>query len=369
MSAVTEPRSAIAATPTAPGTLAARPSAVAGYRRMARRRTLLLVGLLAALLLSVTIDVSWGPARLGLTEVVRAIVQPGSVSTQTNVIVWDIRLPIALMAVVVGAALAVAGAEMQTILNNPLASPFTLGISAAASFGAAVGVVLQVHVLPVSSDFIVTGNAFIFSMLAAMLVYGFSRARGVSTESMVLVGIALVFLFGALLATLQYIASEQALQQIVFWTMGSLGRSSWDKVAIGGIALLVAAPYFVSQSWKLTALRLGDEKARSLGINTERLRLNVLIVVSLLAAIAVSFVGTVGFVGLVGPHVARMLVGEDQRMFLPASALGGALLMSATSIVSKSLIPGVLLPIGIITSLVGIPFFFTLILTRRRQLW
>lgn len=351
------------------GTGVAGPSAVAEYRRLGRRRAVLLWSLTFALCATVTIDVGYGPALLSPLEVIRTILTPDAVDAQSRVIVWDIRLPIALMAVLVGAALATAGAEMQTILNNPLASPFTLGISAAASFGAAVAVVLQVKLLPFTSNYFVTANAFIFAMLAALMVYGFSRARGVSTESMILVGIALVFMFGALLATLQYIASEQALQQIVFWTMGSLARSTWEKVGLAALSLGVSVPYFLMQSWKLTALRLGEEKAHSLGVNTQQLRLHVLIVVSLLSATAVAFVGTVGFVGLVGPHVARMLVGEDQRSFLPASAIGGALLMSATSIVSKALIPGVLLPIGIITSLVGIPFFFSLILAKRRQLW
>ena len=270
---------------------------------------------------------------------------------------------------VVGASLAIAGAEMQTILNNPLASPFTLGISAAASLGAALAVIVGVGVLPVGGNLLVTANAFAFAMLASLVVYGCSRMRGATTESMVLVGIALVFLFGALLALLQYVASPEALQQIVFWTLGSLGRATWGKAAITTLLLAVAIPYFLANSWKLTALRLGDDKAQSLGVNTDRLRLNVLIAVSILASTAVAFVGTVGFVGLVGPHVARMLVGEDQRYFLPTSALAGALLLSLTSIVSKSLIDGVVLPVGIITSLVGIPFFFSLILLKRRSMW
>jgi iron complex transport system permease protein len=186
---------------------------------------------------------------------------------------------------------------------------------------------------------------------------------------MVLLGIAQVFLYSALLALLQYIANEQALQQVVFWTMGSLAKASWPKIGLATAVLALTLPLFVLHVWKLTALRLGDEKAKSLGVNVERLRLNVLIAVSLLAATAVSFVGAIGFVGLVGPHVARMLVGEDQRYFLPTSALAGALLLSITAIVSKSIVPGVLVPIGIITSLVGVPFFLGLILTKRRQSW
>src|SRR5699024_4291362 len=141
------------------------------------------------------------------------------------------------------------------------------------------------------------------------------------------------------------------------WSLGSLTKATWPKIGVAAGTLALMLPFFGRQIWKLTALRLGDEKAHSLGVNVERLRLNVLIAVSLLAATAVSFVGTIGFVGLVGPHVARILVGEDQRYFLPASALAGAVLLSATSILSKTIIPGVIFPIGIISSLIGIPFF------------
>ena len=276
----------------------------------------------------------------------------------------------ALMAAVVGASLAIAGAEMQTILNNPLASPFTLGISAAASFGAAVALVLGVSLIPFAGGiFSVAGNAFIFAMLAALIIFAFSMIRGVTAETMVLLGIALVFLFQALLALLQYIASEQALQQVVFWSLGSLSKASWPKLGLTALIVVVTVPFFVRASWQLTALRLGDERARALGVDVQRLRLILLVGVSLLAATAVAFVGTIGFVGLVGPHVARMLVGEEQRYFLPASALAGAVLLAATSLVSRSILPGVIIPVGIITALIGVPFFLALILSRRRQLW
>jgi iron complex transport system permease protein len=339
------------------------------YNRITRRKAWTVLGLAAALIGATALDVVLGPAGLTLPELARAMLAPATVAPAQAVIVWEIRLPMALMAAVVGAALAVAGAEMQTILNNPLASPFTLGVSAAAGFGAALAIVLGVSVLPFVGAFLVAGNAFAFALLAALVIHVASRLRGVSSETMVLLGIALVFLFNALLALLQYVASEQALQQVVFWSLGSLSRASWPKLAITAGVLVAVAPLFVVHAWQLTALRLGDEKARSLGIDVARLRLLVLAAVSLLTAASVAFVGTIGFVGLVGPHVARMLVGEDQRYFLPASALAGALLLSSTSIVSKAVIPGVILPVGIVTALVGVPFFLAMILSRRRQLW
>jgi iron complex transport system permease protein len=339
------------------------------YSRITHRKGLIVAGLALLLFGSLVVDIGLGPARLGPLEVLEAIAFAQRVDIARAAIVWDIRLPIALMAVIVGASLAVAGAEMQTILNNPLASPFTLGVSAAAGFGAALAIVLGIAVIPVLGAFLIAGNAFVFALLASMLIYAFSTLRGATSETMVLLGIALVFMFTALLALLQYIASETALQQVVFWSLGSLAKASWTKLAICTVVFVGCLPLFVASAWRLTTLRLGDEAARALGLNVERLRLNVLIAVSILAAASVAFVGTIGFVGLVGPHFARMLVGEDQRYFLPASALAGALLLSLTSIVSKSIVPGVIIPVGIITSLVGVPFFLSLIMSRRRQFW
>ncbi|MDV6344218.1 iron ABC transporter permease [Nitrosomonas sp. Is37] len=337
------------------------------YRALVRRKQWLL-GLLVILLLgSVLLDLALGPASYSLDEVVQALLWPDSASAQARVVMWDIRLPVALMAVAVGAALSLAGAQMQTILNNPLASPFTLGISAAASFGAALGLAFGIKVLPVMVEYVVPLNAFVMAMLAAFLIHLLSRRHGVTAETMVLLGIALVFTFNALLALTQYFASEQAVAAVVFWTMGSLTKATWPKLAITCIAILVMLPIFVHRAWALTALRLGEDKAASFGIDVPRLRLQTLMMVSLLAALPVAFVGTIGFVGLVGPHIARMLIGEDQRFFLPASLLSGALLLSLSSIVSKTLIPGAIFPIGIVTSLIGVPFFISLILSKRRS--
>jgi iron complex transport system permease protein len=244
-----------------------------------------------------------------------------------------------------------------------------LGISAAAGFGAALAIVLGVSVIPFGGVVLVSVNAFFFALLASLAIYFLSRLRGVTVQTVILLGIALVFLFTSLLSLLQYTASEEALQQVVFWTLGSLVKATWPKIGIAAGVLAITIPFFVRQAWALTALRLGDATAQSLGIDIEKLRLRTLIAISVLAAVAVAFVGTIGFVGLVGPHVARMLTGEDQRFFLPTAAVAGAVLLSVTSIISKSIIPGVLFPIGIITSLVGIPFFLSLILTKTRQLW
>ncbi len=339
------------------------------YSRLVARRIALILGLLGLLVLSVAADVSLGPANYPLEDVFRTLLAPGSSNVQMRVVIWDIRLPMALMAVTVGGCLSLAGAQMQTILANPLASPFTLGLSAAASFGAALAMVLGVALFPGALTLMVPVNAFAMAIAAAMLIFALSSMRGVTVETIVLLGIALVFTFNAALALLQYFASEQALAAVVFWTMGSLSKANWTKVAVTAAILVLCTPLFARRAWALTALRLGETRAAAMGIGVRRLRLETLILVSLLAAVPVSFVGTIGFIGIVGPHIARLLLGEDQRFFLPGSILAGALILSATSVLSKAILPGAVLPIGIITALVGVPFFASLIFTHGRRAW
>jgi iron complex transport system permease protein len=351
---------------TMPATPAVAAEAI-GYRNLLRRRTAMVALLSLVLLGSIMLDVANGSSRLGLADVVRALLVPGSTSGAASVIIWDVRLPYAIMAVLVGASLALAGAEMQTVLNNPLASPFTLGVSSAASLGAALAIVLGVGLPWVPQTWLLSGNAFLFALGSVLLLRALSRLRGTGVEALVLFGIALVFAFNAAVALLQFLATEQALQQLVFWSMGSLARSTWPKIGILALALAICIPFSARAAWKLTALRLGEERALSFGINAERLRDGALLRVSLLSGVAVAFVGTIGFVGLVGPHAARLLVGEDHRFFLPASALCGALLLSLSSVLAKLLVPGLMVPVGIVTALIGVPVFVALVITRGRR--
>ena len=311
------------------------------------------------------LDFTLGPSGLPLDTLWQTLIDPASADAGTRVIVWDIRMPYALMAIIVGLTLGLAGAEMQTILNNPLASPFTLGVSSAAAFGAALAIVLGIGIPGVPGQWFISANAFLFALLAALLLDGITRWTQVATSGVVLFGIALVFTFNALVSMLQFIANEDTLQGLVFWTMGSIARASWEKLGILLLALAVIMPLSMLSSWKLTSLRLGEDRAISFGINVRRLRLATLLRISILSALSVAFVGPIGFIGLVAPHIARMLFGEDHRFYLPGSALIGALVLSLASIVSKNLIDGVIIPVGIVTSLVGVPFFITIIVRHR----
>lgn len=335
------------------------------YRGIIRKRISLLALLVVLIMASMLLDFTLGPSGLPLDVLWQTLVDPSSVNAGTQVIVWDIRMPYALMAIVVGLTLGLAGAEMQTILNNPLASPFTLGVSSAAAFGAALAIVLGIGIPGVPAQWFISANAFLFALLAALLLDGITRWTQVATSGVVLFGIALVFTFNALVSMLQFIANEDTLQGLVFWTMGSIARASWEKLGILLLALAVIVPFSMLSSWKLTSLRLGEDRAISFGINVRRLRLATLLRISILSALSVAFVGPIGFIGLVAPHIARLLFGEDHRFYLPASALLGALVLSLASIVSKNLISGVIIPVGIVTSLVGVPFFITIIVRHR----
>lgn len=342
----------------------------ADYAALLRRRAALVALLALATTACLLADLGTGPSGLSPAELLRWITRghaaaAGAAVDPRQIIVWDIRLPQGLLAVAVGLALGLAGAEMQTVLDNPLASPFTLGLSEAAAFGAALAIVLDVGIPGVPAEAMVTANAFVFALAAALLLDGVTRWLALPASSLVLFGIALVFSFNALLWLLQYVASAEALQALVFWVMGSLQRATWTKVGLllGLAALLL--PWALRDAWALTALRLGEERAASFGVDVRRLRLRALLRVALLAATAVSFAGTIGFIGLVAPHVARRLCGEDHRFYLPAAALVGAFVLSAAAIASKLVVPGAVIPVGIVTALIGIPFFLAIVLRTR----
>ncbi|MCP1243193.1 iron chelate uptake ABC transporter family permease subunit [Acetobacter lambici] len=340
------------------------PTIAQTYRTAMHHRSLVLGGLVGVLVLSVLVDCAVGPAALSPTTLLRAMFAPAGVDEQTSLIVWQIRLPYALMAACVGAALGLAGAEMQTILANPLASPFTLGLSAAGAFGASLAIVLGWHINPVPDMWLTAGSAFVCSALSVWILDTLVRLRQGGTGTVILCGVALVFSFQALVALMQFVANEDALQNLVFWTLGSLTRATWSTLGLLGGALACIFPFSLRAAWPLTTLRMGEDRAASLGVDVPRLRRASLLRISLLCALAVAFVGVIGFIGLVAPHIARRLVGEDHRFYLPASMLSGAFILSLAALVARVLVPGVVVPTGIVTALVGIPFFLVIVLRR-----
>ncbi|MFT8243649.1 FecCD family ABC transporter permease [Roseomonas sp. BN140053] len=356
---------AVPGLPEAPGV------AVRTYRRSVARRVLLLVALVLAGLLAMLADLVVGSGTLTLKQVLAGLVSPSSVEPVVRVVLWDIRMPVTFTAALAGIALALSGSLMQTVLNNPLAEPFTLGISSAAGFGAALAIVFQTSLLGlaawVPAELIVSANAFLFSLVTVLAVAFLARRTGMGVETVTLLGIAVHFVFSALLAFAQYFADANQLQTLVFWLLGSLQRGTWTKIAINAAILLVVVPPLLTRAWAMTALRGFGDGAVVLGIPVERLRLLMLVAAAVMAGSATATIGIVGFIGLVGPHMARLLVGEDQRFSLAVTAACGLLVLVLASLASKLILPGLILPIGMVTSLLGVPFFLAQILYGRRR--
>lgn len=336
---------------------------VVAQRHLERRRWRIIAIFCVIAAISLILDIATGPSMLSPKEVFMALIGSDQIATMTKVIVYDIRLPTALMALVVGAALGVGGAEIQTLLNNPMASPYTLGLAAAAGLGASLVIAFGSFGLPLM--FAVPIGAFLMTMLASAVLFLFASMSRVSSAMLVLAGIALLFLFQSLLSLVQYLSAPEVSQQILFWLFGNLSKTTWTNLLITSVVAGICITLLLRDAWKLTALRLGETRAATLGVNTQKLRLTVLFLVAVMTSVAISFVGVIGFIGLVAPHVARLLVGEDQRYFVPLSMVTGAAFLSVSSVLSKTIIPGALFPVGIVTALVGVPFFFWIMLSRK----
>nr|WP_307853649.1 iron ABC transporter permease [Streptomyces sp. RG38] len=278
---------------------------------------------------------------------------------------WQIRMPRVVMSLVVGAVLATAGALMQGVFGNPLAEPGVVGVSAGAALGAAVAIVLGIDAL---GQFTVPAAAFLAGLTSVLLVYALSRAGGrTEVVTLVLTGIAINAVAGAGLAFCMFAGSQTARDQIVFWQLGSLNGSRWayvGSVAPFAVVGLVGACLLAR---RLDLLALGDRAARHLGVNVERLRVTAIVLIAVMVAGAVAFSGIIGFIGLVVPHLVRMALGPGHRVLVPASILGGAVLLAGADIVARTVIPYADLPIGMLTAMVGGPFFFWLLRTTRAR--
>jgi iron complex transport system permease protein len=271
------------------------------------------------------------------------------------------------MAILAGAALGLAGAVMQGILRNPLASPFTLGIASAASFGASLAIVLGAGF--VSSGSLVVGNAFLFAMIASAAVYGLARYKGISPETMIMAGIAIMYLFSALTSFLQYVGASEDVHAVVFWMLGSLGSSTWHTVTVATVVFFVTFPLFMYLAKSFNTLSAGDETAKSLGVHVEGVRITGMAGASLITATVICYTGTIGFIGLVAPHITRMIIGSDHRFLLPGTAVVGSMLLLGADSIARTIMAPQVLPVGIMTSFLGVPFFIYLFLRRRNDYW
>ena len=345
------------------------------YLRRARRKNILLAVLLLALLVMAVWAACLGVAKLTPDRMIATWlpsftgmfkgVMPLDAKEQ-NVLLM-LRFPRIAAAVIAGAGLGIAGAGMQAITGNPMASPFTTGLSSAAAFGAALMILFGGFPLWMQKGATVAA-AFAMSVICAIVVYTVASYKQLRPEALVLTGIALNYLFNALNSTMQFVANEQQLPAIVHWSFGSLTAVTWSDIAIMFFFFAVAFPVIMSQAWAFNLLDDGgDETARALGVNVKRTRLLCGGAVTLLTASVVSFTGIIGFVGLVAPHMARMLIGGDYRHLLPYSAVTGAFLVLAADTLGRNAFSPTTVPVGIVVSYVGVPLFLYLILRERRK--
>ncbi|MDQ1313337.1 FecCD family ABC transporter permease [Methanothrix sp.] len=342
------------------------------YARFLKRKFLVLVAALLGIIALAGVAVTLGSAHITPFQVYSCILArffPDYFQTTDflDTIVWKLRLHRVILAIFAGMGLAIAGAAMQGILKNPLASPFTLGIASAASFGASLAIILGAGFI--GGEYLIVGNAFIFTIMASLAVYGLAKYRGISPETMVLAGIAIMYLFSAMTSFLQYVGHAEQVHEVVFWMMGSLGRSSWDKVGIIALVTVLCSLILMRLSWDINTLGAGDETAKSLGVNVELVRVSGMMLAALITASVICFTGTIGFIGLVAPHITRMVISGDHRFLLPASGLFGALLLLGADTVARTIMAPVILPVGIMTAFMGVPFFLYLFMKRRKAFW
>ena len=329
--------------------------------------------MLAAVIVMAFICLFVGSSNMSLSECTAALMKKGSAANIR--IIWNIRIPRVLAAITAGAGLAVSGLVMQTNLNNPMASPSTLGVSNAAVFGA------NLSIIAFAGGFLSTDNnvanyasganpyatslmAFIFSTASILLILGLCKTRSFSPNIVVLAGIAIGSVWTAATTVLQFYATDVGISAAVIWNFGDLGRATYKTDLIMFIVVAIGIIFFMLFSWRFNVLLSGDASAKSMGVNVEKLRFVSMLLSSVITAVCVSFLGIIGFVGIICPHITKKLLGQDHRYSVPVSALSGSLLLLAADTLSRSMGNGSALPVGAITSLLGAPFFIAIIFSK-----
>ncbi|MBN2453466.1 MAG: iron ABC transporter permease [Candidatus Omnitrophica bacterium] len=343
------------------------------YARYKRGKMLFGLFLAAALLAVAVYSICAGSVYVSVGQILRAL--SGHGDRMNEIILWNIRLPRVFAAIIAGMSLALAGCVMQCLLRNPLASPFTMGISQAAGFGAAFALIVlapgNVHIAGIpgavlNNPYTVTLFAFAGSVIGIIVILSLAKFAGLSPQAMILSGVAMGTLFNAATMLLQYFAEDIKVASVIFWTFGDMGRVAKADVMV---MLLVAVPaffYFMRNRRAYNILAGGEDTAKSLGVRTGRLRFAGMLAASIITSVCVAFLGIIGFVGLVAPHMVRAVIGNDNRYLIPISAVFGALLLLGADTLSRTIMPPAVLPVGILTSFMGVPLFICLILKKRR---
>ena len=339
-----------------------------------RRNTIVIIAMVLSVLVVGVACLFVGSSRMSFAQALDALLGGGT-NAQSRII-WRIRVPRVLAAIIAGAGLSVAGLVMQTTMNNSMASPSTLGVSNAAVFGA------NLSIIAFAGGFLSTGNnllnfdvganpyatslmAFVFATLSVLLILGLCTVRSFNPNVVVLAGIAIGSVWTAATTILQFYATDVGLSAAVIWSFGDLGRATYRTDGIMAVVVLIGLVYFMLMAWKYNALLSGEATAKTMGVNVESLRFVTLLLSSVITAACVSFLGIIGFVGIICPHVTKKILGQDHRVTLPVSCLMGSLLLLLADTLSRTLGSGSALPVGAITSLLGAPFFIAIIFGKK----
>jgi iron complex transport system permease protein len=338
------------------------------YKKVVLKRVIFLVVCTILLFIISGIYLAIGSASMTFFDAYAAVFArffPNTfhVTPLADTVVWTLRLPRLLLGILAGATLAMSGSTTQEILRNPIATPYTLGVSAGAGLGAAIGIIFGTGIA--GGQFVIIGNAFLFSLVPVAVILLLIKRRGAAPETIILAGVAIMYIFNACITILQYFADANAVSATVFWLVGDLSRAAWWQLPyiLGVLVLCVAIN--LRLSWDLNVMKMGDDSAKSLGVEVDRVRKITLITACLSTATVVSFTGAIGFVCLVAPHVCRAFIGGDQRFLVVSSCLFGAILLLFADILARRLIAPVVLPVGAITAFLGGPLLLYLLLRRR----
>lgn len=346
------------------------------YKKNKSKKILFILLLIIITIIMFLLSVFVGSSKMSFIDCINAIFKQSSDSN--NRIIWSIRIPRTLAALICGAGLSISGLIMQTVLNNDMASPSTLGVSNASVFGANLSLIVF------SGGFIYTGSninnylssikpfqtslfAFVFSLLSILIILLLCKVKSYSSNSVVLSGIALGSIFSSGTTFLQYFASDVGLSSSVIWSFGDLSRATYTTDLIMLVVVLISFIFFIINSWNYNCLLNGDGVSKSMGINVELLRFLSLLLASLITAVCVSFLGIIGFVGIICPHIMKRFLGNDHRFLIPSSFISGSILLLFSDIVSRTLGNGTSLPVGAITSLLGAPFFLYIIFRKKEN--
>jgi iron complex transport system permease protein len=341
------------------------------YRSSRWKKVIIILAMIAGVIVASIYGLTVGSYPISFTEVWSIVFDHllhlgDSLETLDERVVWEQRMPRLLTGIVAGAGLATAGAAMQSMMKNPLADPYTTGISSGASFGAVIAIAFSISII--SLDAGTTILAFVFSLIPAAVIIALSTFKKATPSMMILAGLSVMYIFNAMTQYIMLVVDSQTMEAAYQWTIGTLNKGSWESLPIMAAVVIAGSFAVLCMTKYLNAMNSGDNYARTVGVDVGRIRIVLLVIVSVISAAVVSFTGIIGFVGLVAPHITRIFMGSDNKLLIPASLLMGALVMVVCDIIAKSFTTTAL-PIGIVTSFIGGPVFLFLIIKQKKEIW